>query len=288
MNVDKSIRILERVCCDEYLNLSKNEKNVIIREFYSIDENEKPINYRGLTISEIEELFSVLNPKLKEEIKKDLSIEEDIKIVKEVDNNKEGADALISSSNVLINLEMKFGSETLANIGQSKMDELFNTNVSDFSFKNINESIMNYQRDQIDKGINEENKLIKLLKEKLNEIILELNQLNLKPNNNKINDLLTRTGNRNSKTTKMVKYKILPKKIEMKQVFDIIDSWKIEDISIPKDSARIQIILGNNRTKLKFLLNWKNNYEYPKKSGKKYSAKTGGTTSCWNVWLYIE
>lgn len=287
MNVDKSIRILERVCCDEYLNLSKNEKNAIIKEFYSIDENEKPINYRALTISEIEELFSVLNRKLKEEIKKDLSIKEDIKIIKEVNDNKEGADALISSSNVLINLEMKFGSETLANIGQSKMDELFNTSVSDFSFKNINKSIMNYQRDQMDKGINEENELIKLLKGKLNEIILELNQLNLKPNNNKINDLLTKTGNRNSKTTKIVKYEILPKKIEMKQVLDIIDSWKIEDISIPKDSARIQIILVNNRTKLKFLLNWKNNYEYPKKSGKKYSAKTGGTTSCWNVWLYI-
>lgn len=287
MNVDKSIRILEKVCCDEYLNLSKNEKNAIIKEFYNIDNKEKPINYRGLTIFEIEELFSILNPKLKEEIKRDLSIEEDIKIVKEVDNNKEGADAIISSSIFLINLEMKFGSETLANIGQSKMDELFDNNVSDFSFKNMNKLIMNHQRNQINKGIIDENELIKLLRKKLNEIIVKLNQLNLKPNNNKINDLLTRAGNRNNKTTKMVKYEILPTKIEMKQVFDIIDSWKIEDISIPKDSARIQIILGNNRTKLKFLLNWKNNYEYPKKSGKKYSAKTGGTTSCWNVWLYV-
>lgn len=47
MNVDESIRILERVCCDEYLNLSEKEKDAIIREFYSIDENKKPINYRG-------------------------------------------------------------------------------------------------------------------------------------------------------------------------------------------------------------------------------------------------
>lgn len=86
MNIDKSIRILEKVCCDEYLNLSEKEKNAIIREFYSIDENKKPINYRGLTISKIKELFSVLNPKLKEEIKKDLSIKKDIKIVKEVNS----------------------------------------------------------------------------------------------------------------------------------------------------------------------------------------------------------
>ena len=48
MNVDKSIRILERVCCDEYLILSEKEKDAIIREFYSIDENKKPINYRVL------------------------------------------------------------------------------------------------------------------------------------------------------------------------------------------------------------------------------------------------
>lgn len=47
MNLDKSIRILERVCCDEYLNLSEKEKDAIIREFYSIDENKKTINYRG-------------------------------------------------------------------------------------------------------------------------------------------------------------------------------------------------------------------------------------------------
>ena len=37
---------------------------------------------------------------------------------------------------------MKFGSVTLASIEQSKMDELFNTNISDFSFISIKQIII--------------------------------------------------------------------------------------------------------------------------------------------------
>ncbi|AWX42767.1 Uncharacterised protein [Metamycoplasma cloacale] len=293
MNVDKSIRILEYICCDEYYSLDEEKKLKIVNDFIKINDANKPVNYRNLTKNEVINLFDKLNPMLKNLINDHFLNIKNIKIFKNKNNNQLDADAYVSFTDEngiskIVNLEMKFGSETLANIGNKKMNTLFNNDEMSFNFKEMNKTIINYQRKCINEGITNEDDLLNNLQTVIDQLVQMMKLSKLKVNNKELNKLLISSGNRENINVPTIKCLITPKCIEYKELLNTIDNWEIENIGSNEAKQRITIILRNKNLKLKFLLNWKNNYEWPKNSGKKYSAKTGGTTSSWNVWMYID
>lgn len=222
MNVDKSIRILQEVCCEDYNKLTKEEKVKLAQEFLDIDEKERPIKYRNIkSVEELLKIFDGLNYKLCAAIKKDLSLKKYPAIIADSNDNKIGADAFFyDDNNNKIFLEMKFGHETLANIGNSTMNNLFNLDNEEKNFLSIAKSIKEHQRFLIDSGVEDEEELLKELRTKLEEVAEELKSMNLKPNNSEIKKLISTTGKNNQDMNNLVKYEIFPDEINMKLIYN--------------------------------------------------------------------
>lgn len=287
MNVDKSVRILEFVTTDEFNNLNEKDKQEYINDFINIKEDEKPISFRNKTKKEIEKFFLSINKKFRQIIQNDLKIKDNFSILKSSTNNKNGSDVIVTTpEKEKYNVELKFGNETLANIGNERMDKIFGTINK---FQKLSKKIYTNQREFVDKMLNfqpsnlQQNIILKNLSNQLYEYIDELQKMKITISNEEILNLLSSTGDGNCENIKgLLKYEISFSSIIKKIVYISNNKWHIENIEIPHNKARIRIVISDYKYKIQFLLNWKNSYTY---RNIKWKAKLGLGASNWNVWL---
>lgn len=296
MNVHKSTKILEFICTDNFLKLTKEKQKEIIEDFLEINEKLKPGSFRNKQEDVFLDFVYNINKEIKNSLKKDLNAYEIIRIEKGSDDNTIGSDALVfyriykNKDIQLANLELKFGNETLRNIGSMYMDKIFNLDkLSEWNFQNFNKYMQKEQRKLVQKNINiNENELIKNLDLFLSEEIKKIKLIkslkinNIKINQKKILNLIKTTGGEKININKLIKYKInIDKTIEKIFIYDDNKIWKTLSFQKSLTSARIEIICSDGEWNLKFLLNWKNDKKY---LNKKWSSKCGLGTSSWNVW----
>ena len=296
MNVHKSTKILEFICTDNFLKLAEEKQKKILEDFLEINENLKPESFRNKQKDVFLDFVYNINKELKKALKKDLNAYEIIKIEKGSDDNTIGSDALVlyrmnkNEDIQLVNLELKFGNETLRNIGSLYMDKIFNLDkLSEWNFQNFNKYMQKEQRKFVENNVNiNEDELIKnldlfLTKEiKRIKLIKSLKINNIKINQEKILNSIKTTGGEKVNINKLIKYKIsIDKTIEKIFIYDGNKIWKTLSFEKSLTSARIEIICSDGEWDLKFLLNWKNNKKY---LNKKWVSKCGLGTSSWNVW----
>ena len=293
MNVHKSTKILEFICTDNFLQLTKEKQKEIIKDFLKINETLKPGSFRNKQRDVFLDFVYNINKELKNSLKRDLNAYEIIKIEKGSDDNTIGSDALVfyridkDKDIELANLELKFGNETLRNIGSLYMDKIFNLNkLSEWNFQNFNKYMQKEQRKLVENNINiNENELIENLNLFLSEEIKKIKSLkinNIKINQEKILNLIKTTGGEKVNINNLIKYKInIDKTIEKIFIYDNDKIWKTLSFEKSLTSARIEIVCSDGEWNLKFLLNWKNDKKYLNKT---WRSKCGLGTSSWNVW----
>lgn len=297
MNVDTAVRILTETCTDAFNKKDMNYKKHLIDEFISLDEKVKPVSFRNKNRKQIEEYFLNSNESLKDTLLDICECDEIIEIKEDSIDNKVGSDLIVKLKydNDVSNqkIELKFGAETNKNIGIEAFDKIFiNLNEEDY-FKNKFSEIKNNQRRYADRHPRDFDGLIKNLKNEIDILSEDCNELadsdNLIIDSEEMNTNLSTTGSiaNNSGSKPFKKIRMDYDDIIEIDILDYSGNWKFTDISsLPdKDKARIQFWVSNSKTKVKFLSNNKNDYNY---NGTKYPAKTGLGSYCFNVWAYKE
>lgn len=292
MNVDKAVRKLNKMIIDDFLIKNSDEQKKEIYEFIEINDKEKPISFRQKDYNEILFFVENVNSELKKTIE-NISNEKVLRIIEDSNNNKIGSDVLIyfKNGNKLYG-EIKFGSQTNANIGIDNFSKIFIFKNKSVIWKNIFGEIKDKQRELFDKNNDiSEIELIENLEKIVNDIAINLNKEEIIINNDELNRLLLTTGSpENIKSNfEFLKFKIKCSN-KVSDLVEIIDDfkpakdWKIEDISFSISSKhRLQFIVSNTTHRIKFLLNWKNDCIYKKR---KFKAKCALGTSSFNVWVY--
>jgi len=296
MNIYKAIQILEKACTSEFFNLTIKEKEIIIKKFINIPDENKPISFRNISNKELLIFFTNLYKLLKSKIEENYN-EKVIAILIGNKDNKIDADLIIKCKNKTFNCELKFGNETNSNIGNKNMDKIFQfKSFTNLFINHLNIKIWKDQRqtayilERKERTYEEiSNKLLLKLSEYLENIIeiMKTNKCNI--NSKLINNILMTSGSNENNTSQLIKFRIdynkVPEKIiKVISIHNFNDVWNLKDIKKASKSERIEITLENNCYDIIFLLNWKNNYKN-KNFKFKYNAKLGLKTSSWNVWL---
>ncbi|WP_029513021.1 hypothetical protein [Mycoplasmopsis iners] len=300
-DVDKSIRILNFVVSDKYLKSSKEQQNEIIKEFLEIPDSNKPISFRNRSYNDLEKFFSICNF----QVRKIIEINNESKMIdllEDTNNNLVGADLIAAQEkdNFVYSqrIELKFGAETLANIGNDSMNTIFGLNNSQVNFVSLAKNLKNKQQKfVIDEKNGANEKSFSNLESLINDFVKQLNFLNqnklMKINKDELNNLLNTTGSiknshlvGNNLLKLFINYKKdIKQSITVAKKLNLDGEWTIKSIKKSEDSNRVEIKISNSINVVKFLLNWKNSY---KKNNEVYPAKLGVGSSSWNVWVYEE
>ncbi|WP_029513791.1 hypothetical protein [Mycoplasmopsis primatum] len=217
--------------------------------------------------------------------------DEEITLNEDSTDNKKGADLVVVDNKLdtIARIELKFGNETIRNIGNKTMSYLFTLSNSAQSFDSLFSDISKSQRSFVLQNNllpNDDEKIDQNLKKLLSDKLASISDI--KVNDERIDQLLKTTGNiKENVGEKIFKVKIsynddINKSIKMVELPNSTGIWKIQNISLAPKSSRLQIIISNESISVKFLLNWKNNYKF---NGLKYAARLGLGSSSWNVWV---
>lgn len=297
MNVYQATKLLEFYCSDDFVNLTLAIKTQLINEFLKIDAQLKPQRFRHLNQSQLEHFTSTINGVLKTNLKDDLNAKQIVKITTSFNNNRLGADLIVfyqpksDHAIAIANIELKFGHETLRNIGNEQMQQIFNLqNKEWWNFEIFSKNLKTNQQDLIKTNPEiSEAQLVSHLDQFLEQNCKQMQNLTI--NQSAILGLINRTTklkfNDRYEELKTLKYQIKPDLTLIKtatndEQLSLKSQWKIIHIKKADQSARIEIICANQTWKLKFLLNWKNSAYF---NNQKWSAKCGLGTSSWNMWL---
>lgn len=289
-NVDLATRKLQYFCSDAFSNLSENEKIKEIKKFLEIPDLNKPKAFRNKNFNEIKNKILKMNKNLKIKIAEDLKelLPENynlnnIIIEEEKNSNFEGADLFFTYKDEKIFIETKFGNETLSNIGNKRMNEIFSLNNSKNDFITFCKNIIDSQRDLVDHNLNLNadqlfSRLEINLQKEFNKLEQKLKSVKLKVNQEEIHKLLNSTG-KSQFFKYFVKYNILYDKIfSVKIDKTSINDFKLKEIKMSKN--RLNIYIENDIVVLRFMIESKNNKFY---KGKKFPSKLCLGTICWNV-----
>lgn len=293
-DVDEAVRLLTRACTDKYASFSDVQKKKLVDDFIRLGNERIPREFRNKNKYEIQKYFFEINSRVRKEI---IEIFECDKLHLKLDsnNNREGSDliAILTYGNKVIarRIELKFGQETLKAVGLKSFDSIFVVQDDGSFYKRNLTTIKEKQRQKIINSNNQisEDELIDNLSKLLEPLIQESNHLlqqgKLKVDNLQMKAWLSGTGSVKDANNVETPVKIYPHwsgNIEVKEPLELDGNWKITEISpsIEKKS-RINFLVTNNKTEAKFLLTWKNDLTF---NNKKWSAKVGINTYCFNVW----
>lgn len=298
MDVDYATRILNTVSSDIYQKLDESQKKSLILKFCNIPENQKPISFRSISFIDIGSFFSKLNPALKKLIEIYYS-EPVISIAEDSNNNKIGSDLFVTTKSGNFTktrrVELKFGAETNRNIGNGAMDEIFEITdkITSFSsiFKNISAQQKKFMTGNLDNTTAGYTNLEKLLLEAATTLENLYDNGFLSINSEKMYTLLTTTGSLSNQTSMedLMKIRVdftydFENSLKIMDRPNVSGSWSVSRIGMAENSIRVEIRTSNAIVSTKFLLNWKNNYNF---KGVTYPAKLGLGSSSWNVWIYL-
>ena len=297
----KAISILNFVCSSEFTKLTEREKEAKAEKFFKIESSKKPKTISKASKQSLLRFFKKLNPYIKQKIsehfnKRVCELRED-----HPNQNKEGSDLVAiledeQCNKTKINVELKFGEETNRNIGNDTMDSLFPIDpCRNITFSEIVPRISQQQKEFVDNhpDANDddiEQNLSVLVIDGFSSLLNDLKESKqITPNSKAIQKLLTTTGSLNSRTTikDLIKFRIdygrnLDDCVTLIRNPNVNGNWEIEYANKAPRSIRSVIIATNGVVKAKFLLHWRNKYEY---RGRPYAARLGLGSSSWNVWL---
>ena len=292
-DVDMAVRLLTTACTDNFAKLPFLEQMKLVDQFYNICDENKPLEFRKRTKSDIEKYLLSLNSLVRSSIED--VFECDVPLIwEDSKDNKVGSDLIVRTKYDSIvkdeKVELKFGKETLRAIGIKTFDKIFTVDFETGYFTEKFAEVKSNQRNFAEKYPGRFDDMIENLGNNLRPIIEEANQLEkegrLVIDSHEMEAQLTGTGSVDSSKEVVAAKKLIVgwAKIEAKENPDFSGEWKIEEITPSKeDGARINFIASNDKMVAKFLLHWKNDMEY---KGYKYPAKTGINSYCFNVWVW--
>jgi hypothetical protein len=293
-NVDECVRNCEQALC------VNNMKNNILA-IYNLNENNKVNILKNKEPNEIRNFLQKCKLNIKSSIAlrfyKNVLDFESIILKPTSNNNKNGADLFHKLPNgKIIQIEVKFGSETTANIGIARFEKIFGSKI-------FSETLSIKQREQWKQYYIQENgnqqlqtkRLFGTLNvaiEKFNKYVNSIgNELSIKQQFYLENEIINNSGNEKHFDYYM---KFSFKNNNPEEIQSIITGlgvWKISIVDeLPLDSnSRVHVVCQNpfTNTSVKFVLNWKND----EKNVGPYanvSAKLGLGSPNWNVWVKVE
>lgn len=255
--------------------MSLEETNFFIAEMPFIFKN---ILLKDLNAKQILTIYSANN---------DNMIDNDLKIrfIDKIGNEK------------LIDCELKFGHETVKNIGKNIFLNILDNNNVKIVFSVFLENIKKTQRN-IKEKLFSSNETIDNIIKKLElslvanvEKFVKNNQETINVNARFIQKLLLSGGHisTDGKKKELIKYNIafnsITKEIDIKNITLKPEELLFSELNIFKSSTNNRVVLlgTNNYYSLRVILNWKNTYK--DLNNIKWKAKLGLGTSSWNIFL---
>ena len=292
-NVDKCVRECEAGLC------GNNRKSA--QSINNIKNNERVLVLRNKPTDWIYEFLKNGQKVIKSKIKQDFYTNSDITtesitLLPSSNNNKLGADLLhILPNGESIDIEVKFGEETNKNIGQEVFSKIFGTNcfaeeLSVISRRQMLNTFLEQNQDegqQLNRLFAKINKAIKVFNKHI-----ELQDSTLTSDQQKYmeQEIINNSGN-SLKNYKDYYLKFTLTGInfsDTKQIQTGKGYWIVQKAkTLNEDTRRANIFVFNpeTNTRIKYTLNWKNNY---KSKSVKFPAKLGFGSSSWNVWISVE
>ena len=289
-NVDTCIRYAEIGLCKdttEYSNL-----------IYNLNEKNKVNIFKNKAQKEIEEILLNCSKTIKNYIinnfYKTNNFNEEIILINESNNNKIGADLKhILPNNKTISIEVKFGEQTDKNIGMDKFNKIFSCDIFSkiLSTQQRKGWIKLYFDDE------NESKQFERLYQSLNEGIQIFNDFNKSKNwtltkeeqNYMESEIINISGNGLYKYDYYLKFILNGNNFSsFSHITTGVGNWIIQQVKFLDDKTkRVSVFIDNYDTniEIKFVLNWKNNYNYFNKTAK---AKLGLGSPSWNIWIDVE
>ena len=292
-NVDKCVRECEAGLCG---NTRKSAQSI-----NNIKNNERVLVLRNKPTDWIYEFLKNGQKVIKSKIKQDFYTNSDITtesitLLPSSNNNKLGADLLhILPNGESIDIEVKFGEETNKNIGQEVFSKIFGTNcfaeeLSVISRRQMPNTFLEQNQDegpQLNRLFAKINNAIKVFNKHI-----ELQDSTLTSDQQKYmeQEIINNSGN-SLKNYKDYYLKFTLTGInfsDTKQIQTGKGYWIVQKAkTLNEDTRRANIFVFNpeTNTRIKYTLNWKNNY---KSKSVKFPAKLGFGSSSWNVWISVE
>ncbi len=259
-NVDKCVREAENGLCG---NIEIHANNI-----FKLPTSNKVILFKNKNIPYIINCLSSYQEYIKETIinifYKNINIDmKDIELKPSSDDNKDGADVFhILPNGKRIDIEVKFGSKTDKQIGQDSFMDIFGTDVfkKALSVSQRKEWVRLYKIDR-----NDENQK-KRLEDVLNAAVNEFNSKNIKVSKELNNLIIDNSGDTSKTGDYYLQFNEVNGKFKLIHDHNFLKSanWTVDKIrKIDSNTKRVNIFIRdiNTQTKIKFVLNWKNNYK---------------------------
>lgn len=291
-NVYDCVKAAEKGLCGDY--------DTYAETIAAMSDNVKVKAFRNKDADSIKNILISGSKTIKEYIRDtfyngDISLN-DIKLVPGSTNNKDGADVNHTMKNgETVTVEVKFGSETTKNSGEEVFEKIFGTK----AFKN---ALSCEKRESWRKQIfndNNEKKQYDRLRSVLNEAIDEFNDSQAKKNYILSNDerkymeseIINASGNGDQlkQYDHYVKFVLKRKKFQLSsRISTGMGSWIVKpvkklDKNSPAVRATVFVINDDTKIQIKFVINWKNNFE--SEDGSVFAAKLGLGSFNWNIWV---